>query len=438
MFRSMWCAMALAVAAFPAQAQDSLREEIRQLQQRLQQLEKRLEQTESTATQAAAQASSRPQTESALNPGVSVILNGVYGNFSRDPNTYRLNGFVPTMGEVAAGRRGLSLGESELALMSNIDHMFRGTLIASISPDNSSIDVEEGYIQTIGLSHGFTIKAGRFFSAVGYQNQIHAHAWDFADTPLAMKVFLGNQLNEDGIQFKWVAPTDLYFDAGVEFGRGRQFPSGVDRNKNGFGSTNLFTHLGGDLGQSIAWQTGLSHLRTSPQDRIYDDVVTNSFTGKSRLWVLDGVLKWAPNGNPTYNNFKLQGEYFRRNEDGNLTFDTAGAALTDGLNSRQSGWYLQGVYQFLPQWRFGYRYDRLDSGTTSIGLVNSGALGAADFPILEAYRPKRHTAMIDWNPSEFSRIRLQFARDYSRLNQPDNQLLLQYIVSLGAHGAHKF
>ncbi len=438
MFRSMWCAVALAVAAFPAQAQDSLREEIKQLQQRLQQLEKRLEQTESTATQAAVQASSRPQTESALNPGVSVILNGVYGNFSRDPNTYRLNGFVPTMGDVAAGRRGLSLGESELAFMSNIDHMFRGTLIASISPDNSSIDVEEGYIQTIGLSHGFTIKAGRFFSAVGYQNQIHAHAWDFADTPLAMKVFLGNQLNEDGIQFKWVAPTDLYFDAGVEFGRGRQFPSGVDRNKNGFGSTNLFTHLGGDLGQSIAWQAGLSHLRTSPQDRAYEDVVTNSFTGKSRLWVLDGVLKWAPNGNPTYNNFKLQGEYFRRNEDGNLTFDTAGAALTDGLNSRQSGWYLQGVYQFLPQWRFGYRYDRLDSGTTNIGLVDSGALSAADFPILGGYNPKRNTVMVDWNPSEFSRIRLQFARDYSRLNQPDNQLLLQYIVSLGAHGAHKF
>src|SRR6267143_4563319 len=204
MFRSMWCAMALAVAALPAQAQESdtakLREELRQLQQRLQQLEKRLEQAESTATQAAVQASSRPQTESALNPGVSVIMNGVYGNFSRDPNTCRLNGFVPTMGDVAAGRRGLSLGESELAFMSNIDHLFRGTLIASISPDNSSIDVEEGNIQTIGLSNGFTIKAGRFFSAVGYQNQVHAHAWDFTDTPLAMKVFLGNQLNEDGIQ----------------------------------------------------------------------------------------------------------------------------------------------------------------------------------------------------------------------------------------------
>ena len=444
MHRNMLCAVALAMATTSAQAQDSVREEIKELQQRLQELEKRLEQTESTATQAAVQASSRPQTESALNPGVSVILNGVYGNFSRDPSTYRLNGFVPTMGDVAAGRRGLSLGESELAFMSNIDPMFRGTLVASISPDNSSIDVEEGYIQTIGLSNGFTIKAGRFFSAVGYQNQVHAHAWDFADTPLAMKVFLGNQLNEDGIQFKWVAPTDLYFDIGVELGRGRQFPSGVDRNKNGFGSTNLFTHLGGDLGQSIAWQTGLSHLWTSPRDRAYADLdstgkgVVNSFTGKSRLWVLDAVLKWAPNGNPTYNNFKLQGEYFRRTENGDLTFDTASRALTDGLTSRQSGWYLQGVYQFLPQWRVGYRYDRLDSGTTHIGLVDSGALSAADFPILGGYNPKRNTLMVDWNPSEFSRIRLQFARDYSRLNQPDNQILLQYIVSLGAHGAHRF
>src|SRR5207302_8057989 len=110
--------------------------------------------------------------------------------------------------------------------------------------------------------------------------------------------------------------------------------------------------------------------------------VVNSFTGKIRLWVLDGVLKWAPNGNPTYNNFKLQGEYFQRKENGDLTFDTATRALTDGLISRQSGWYLQGVYQFLPQWRVGYRHDRLDSGPTDIGPVHSGAFRPADFPIL--------------------------------------------------------
>jgi len=278
---------------------------------------------------------------------------------------------------------------------------------------------------------------------VGYQNQIHAHAWDFTDAPLANKVFLGNQLNEDGIQLKWVAPTSLYWDVGVEAGRGRQFPAGPagGRNKNGVSSGNVFTHVGGDFGTGAAWQTGLSFLSTSPQDRSFDNldssgtpVNTNSFTGDSRLWVLDGILKWAPNYNPTYTNFKLQGEYFRRKEDGNLTFDTTGTAQIGGFTSAQSGWYLQSVYQFVPMWRVGYRYDRLNSGTTNL----SAPLTAADFPILAAYNPTKHTVMADWSPSEFSRVRLQFAQDKSRSDVTDHQVFLQYIVSLGAHGAHKF
>ena len=92
----------------------------------------------------------------------------------------------------------------------------------------------------------------------------------------------------------------------------------------------------------------------------------------------------------------------------------------------------------LPQWRAGYRYDQLSSGSTSIGLVGTGALAAADFPILGGYNPKRNTLMVDWSPSEFSRFRLQIARDYSRMGMIDNQIFLQYIVSMGAHGAHKF
>src|SRR6266850_734469 len=339
MHRILLFSVAFAMAVPFARAQESLpqmRDELKKLQQRIDELEGRVKDAESTATQAAAQASSRPQTESALNPGVSVILNGVYANLSKDPATYRINGLIPTMGDVAPPTR------------------------------------------------GFTIKAGRFFSAVGYQNQIHAHAWDFTDAPLAMRAFLGGQLNEDGVQLRWVAPTPLYWDIGTELGRGRAFPASLsDSGKNGARSLNFFTHLGGDVGQSIAWQAGLSHFRTDPSDRPYDDLdslgnpVTNTFTGTSRLWVIDGILKWAPNGNPTYNNFKLQGEYFHRKEDGSLTFDTASAALTNSLSSRQSGWYAQGVYQFLPQWRAGYRFDQLSSGSTSIGLVDSGVRTAA-------------------------------------------------------------
>jgi len=429
---------ALAVAAalgLPHAATAQTQDELRALREQVRQLDRRVQEAEATAQQAAVQASSRPTGENAMNPAVSVILNGIYSNLSQDPTAFRINGFTPTLGEVGPGVRGFSLGESELALAANIDHNFRGTLIASISPEDG-IGVEEGTIQTLALSYGFTIKAGRFFSGVGYQNQIHAHAWDFTDAPLANKVFLGNQLGEDGVQLKWVAPTETYFDVGVEVGRGRQFPAGPagGRNKNGVSSGNVFAHVGGDLGTGLAWQTGVSYLSTSPQDRTFDDPTgtTNSFTGQSRLWVLDGILKWAPNYNPTYTNFKLQGEYFRRKEDGDLTSGTA--AQTGGFASVQSGWYLQSVYQFVPMWRVGYRYDRLDSGSTSF----SAPLNAADFPILAAYNPTRHTVMADWSPSEFSRVRLQFASDKSRSDVTDKQVFLQYIVSLGAHGAHKF
>lgn len=443
----------------------ALREQVRLLREsyekRIEALEQRLQsigQTTGRAVatgeagtavhQSAAQPGSSAAGESAFNPGISLILNGTYGNVSRDPANYRVAGFVPTGGEAAPPNRGLSLGESELVFTANIDHYFRGTLITALAPDNT-LGVEVATLQTTALSNGFSIKAGRFFSSVGYQNEIHAHAWDFVDAPLANKAFLGNQMADDGVQLKWVAPTDLYLDLGAEFGRGRAFPGGPDggRSKNGVGSGNLFAHLGGDLGASTAWQIGVSHLQTAPQDRSYTDSdstgasVSNAFNGKSRLWTLSGVLKWAPNGNRTQTNFKLQGEYFRRNEDGALTYDTAAASLgrqTGSYASRQSGWYLQGVYQFMPQWRAGYRYDRLSAGTTSLGLVNTGALTAADFPILGAYNPTRNTFMLDWSPSEFSRIRLQFARDRSLSGSTDNQIFFQYIMSLGAHGAHTF
>ena len=428
MSRNTWCAMALAVAMLPAYGQD-VREELKQLQQRIQQLEKRLQETENVA----AQASARPAGENAFNPAVSVILQGTAARSSLDPNTYRITGFAPPTGEIGPARRGFSLGESELFMTANIDPYFRGQLVASLTPEDT-VEVEEAFFQTLALGKGFTIKGGRFLSSIGYQNQIHQHAWDFQDAPLAYKAFLGGRLNDDGVQLRWVAPTDLLVELGTELGQGRTFP-GTAPNKNGTGLWTAFAHVGGDIGTSTAWRTGLSYVRTSPQDRAVPDMDalgTQSFTGRSNLWIADFILKWAPGGNPTVTNFKLQGEYFRRKESGELDFNNV--AFGD-YSSRQSGWYLQGVYQFMPQWRAGYRYDRLSHGSVTNGI----GLTAADSPLLLTdYNPTRNALMLDWSPTEFSRIRLQLASDKSRFGVTDRQLLLQYIYSLGAHGAHTF
>jgi hypothetical protein len=333
--------MALSGAA-PAQEAAGLaqiREEIRQMRQayeeRISALEKRLAEAEAKAATAQAGAvptepnAGKPQAnvataetaappmagagsgENAFNPAISLILQGTYANTSQDPNTYHITGFVPSGGEVAPPKRSFGLGETELAMAANIDPYFRGVAIASLAPAGG-VNVEEAYFQTLALPEGLTLKGGRFYSGIGYLNEQHQHVWDFQDAPLVYKAFLGNQLKQDGLQLKWIAPTELLVELGAELSSGDQFP-GSDRNKNGVGGSALLAHVGGDIGDSYAWRGGLSYLKTSPSGRTYQDTdslggpVTNSFTGSAKLWVADAVLKWSPHGNATYTNFKLQG-----------------------------------------------------------------------------------------------------------------------------------
>jgi hypothetical protein len=106
------------------------------------------------------------------------------------------------------------------------------------------------------------------------------------------------------------------------------------------------------------------------------------------------------------------------------------AAVTDAYNARQSGWYAQAVYRFVPRWRAGVRYDQVDTHELSAG-ANAALFDTG------GWTPRRASLMLDWSHSEFSRVRLQWTRDRS---QPDtgSEVRVQYIMSLGAHGAHAF
>jgi len=379
----------------------------------------------------------------AFNPSISTILTGNYASLSKDPATYRIAGFIPPPDTEGPGNRSFNLDESELTVSSNVDPYFFANVTAAIQGDNS-IDIEEAYFKTLALNNGFTLKTGRFFSGTGYLNEIHSHNWDFADQPLIYQAFFGGaQLAQDGAQLRWVAPIDYFLEFGGEAGSARSFP-GTQRDSNGLGSDALFVHIGGDVGDSTSWRAGVSWLDMRSSARAYDDVdqfgtpVTDAFSGTSRTWMIDGTLKWAPHGDPTHHLFKLQGEWMHRSEDGQLAFDVTGRDLSGGYSSSQSGWYLQAVYEFIQRWRAGVRYDSLSSGTPNIGLVSSGLLPLAAFPALASASPERTSVMLDWSLSEFSRFRAQYAWDDARLSERDRQFILQYILSIGAHGAHKF
>ncbi len=413
----------------------AIREQIQQLKQsyeeRISQLERKLQQAENRPSEAVVQAApvQAPAGEGAFNPAVSLILSGTYGNLTQNP-AKPATGFA--MSANPGHQKGFNLGESELGISANIDPDFRGFATMSLLPAGG-VAVENAFVQTAMLGNGINLKFGRYFSSLGYLNEQHAHAWDFVDQPLVYATFWNNQLGEDGVQAKWLAPTDLFFELGGELGRGRGFP-GTDRTKNGTGSGVLFAHLGDDIGIEHSWRAGASLHQTRMSNSVSQDpvnpLINNSFSGDSKTAGLDFVWKYSPQGNTANRYLKLQGEYFQRKQNGLLTYN---AAATDGYSVTQNGWYLQSVYQFMPHWRTGLRYDRLDPGTASVGALIAGNVAAG-----YGYLPSRTSWMLDYSPSEFSRLRLQLARDNSRLGLTDNQLFLQYIMSMGAHGAHQY
>ena len=419
---------------------DDLRAEIQQLKQlyetRLGDLEARLKLAEVQPMPTARQAESAPTQSNAFNPEMSLILSGQYAR--RDDLEERvITGFMPAGGHDHGSERGFNLNHTELVLTANVDPLWRGQ--ANLAIADGEVEVEEAWFQSLGLGQGMTLKAGRFASNLGYLNEQHPHAWDFVDAPLMYQTLFGEHYIQDGLQLKWLAPTDTFLEFGLEAGAGNN-PPGANSNTNGLGAWTAFAHIGGDIGTSSSWRAGVSYLHAKPNERAghWEDLdaaeVETQFSGISKTWLADFVWKWAPEGNPKERNFSLQGEWFQRRESGDLNClgGRCGVESTDAYATRQSGWYAQALYQFMPAWRAGLRYERLDSGKQDFGATNGTLLETPE------YDPSKLSLMLDWSPSEFSRLRLQYAKDKSMVGIDENQWTLQYIMSLGSHGAHKF
>ena len=367
----------------------------------------------------------------AFNPAISLILNGHYASYSRDPADFELPGFLLDE-QAALPSEGLSLDETELAVSANVDDKYYGSFTASLeqSGGNTSVELEEAFVETLSLPKGLKVKAGRFLSDVGYLNPIHAHAWDFSDAPLAYVAMLNTAYADTGVQLRWVVPTTLFVEAGGELMRGDSFPAADGAASGGTGAWTVFAHVGGDVGSTSSWRAGLSRISADANARTSAfGGGSAAFTGASDVTIADFVWKWAKNGNPRDRNYVIQAEYLHRSEEGTLEVGTPLPSERGPYNGTQNGYYVQGVYQFRPRWRLGARFDRLDANN-AVGVT-------APTPLVERHRPSRVSAMTDFANSEFSRLRLQLSRDESGASA-DDQVVLQYIMSLGAHGAHRF
>ncbi|MEJ8567765.1 hypothetical protein [Elongatibacter sediminis] len=366
--------------------------------------------------------------DNSFNPAIGVIFQGQAWAYGEDPESYAVPGF-PLGGEAGPVPEGFSLAETELNISANVDDKFTAwlTLPVVYEDGEAAVEIEEAWVETLALPAGLSLRLGRSYSNIGYLNNQHSHSWDFTDQPLPYQAFLGGQYLDDGLQLRWLAPTPVYLELSGELVRGDRYPAGGAVN-SGVGAYTLSARSGGDVGISHSWLAGFSWLHAEAEGRESgDEDDPLGFDGETDLYIASFVWKWAPYGNWRERNFKLQAEYLWRDEDGDY-------ALPDGFAApwrvSQRGWYVQAVFQPFPQWRFGARIDQLETDLPSAHWVDTPLFpGSGD--------PKRYSMMVDWSNSEFSRLRFQYNRDESAAYD-DDQFGLQYIHSIGAHGAHTF
>lgn len=193
-----------------------------------------------------------------------------------------------------------------------------------------------------------------------------------------------------------------------------------------------FVKVSPDVGYSGGLQFGasLGHSRLHQEQR-EGDAGTEALEGTTTFFGLDAVYRYDSGKQWGVGDVTLQGEYFRRSKDLGIVGLGSDAVAGPLLDFAQDGLYVQGVYGFAPRWTTGFRFD-------IAGLVNrvdeAGATTGFD-------SSRRYTANVTFNPTEFSRLRFQYTRgDFAAVSGREtfNQVWLQFQMSLGAHGAHRF
>lgn len=389
-----------------------------------------------------------------LNPSITAVIRGLAAAYSADES--EIPGF--RLGhESERAPEGFSLDHSELVLASDVSDAVRGNLTIGIHAhpgESAEVEVEEAYVRTLpgaGLPGGISVKAGRALWTFGYLNERHAHEDDFADHSLPYRVYLDNAFNDDGIELSLALPS--VFDGRIGGGlfRGDDYPFGG--SDDGRRTWSAFAHFGGELGSNSSWRLGGSLLDGEPkgvgdphdheeEEHAHEEeeegnaafFSEGSFTGDRQLYGIDAGFAWAPTGDARQSGLTLLGEYLWLKDSGTYTIveeelevETEGDEMhvhvheheeTLDFDGRSSGWYAQAVYRIMPEWRIGARYSRLRT-------PNEAEVG---------HDPRALAVMADWTDDRFGQVRLQYNREELTDKEEDDQVILQYTVTLGSHG----
>lgn len=361
------------------------------------------------------------------NPNISLSADAfVYGSTLDDGEleSRGIPGFT-ALGKDA--RNGFNMGAAEdgaeLFVFAPVDPYFN--LYVNLPFSDQGVALEEAFAVTTALPEGLQVKLGKFKSNFSRLNAQHPHAWDFFDIALPYRAFLGNEGTggEKGMQLTWLPSLPFYTQLGAELLQGENDLLFGAPARSGPHAFSFFVKGSFDLADDSTLYFGPSVLlgKTRNSSIVADAEVD----GRSALYGLEALWKWKPSRRA---GVTIQGEYLFLTQSGDVT--DAVAQTVESLRRRQDGFYLQGIYQ-LGRWRFGARYDMLE--------LFADTFRRADLQQELGATPWRATGSVEFNPSEFTRIRLQYNHDRTgRDGRSNDEAILQFIFGIGAHAAHSF
>jgi len=409
--------------------QQSYTQQINALEQRLVGLESK---SDNSATTVNSTAISSPSTTTTSNSGFKIGLSGLFAGGGSSVDNDALEGLQG--GAHDPNQNGFTVQNVELSMGGTVGPYFdaQANIIFQIDADGETVvELEEAFFTTRSLPWGLQVKGGQYFTEFGRQNPQHPHTWAFMDQPVVLSRFFGGDgLRSQGVRASWLMPTDWYSELyfGVQNPKGETVTSFLNAPGEDIGGHTLIdrdTRNFGDLLYTARWLNGFDLSDTLSMNLGVSGLWGPNASGTAtdtNIVGADLYLKWQPvysqRGFPF---ISWHTEILQRRYEAGDPGDPSRKTLKD------RGLFTQALWGFKPGWVAGLRaeYASADGNTSTDPLRDTR---------------KRLSPNLTWYPSEYSKVRLQYNRDWTEHlpSKTADSLWLQFEFNLGSHAAHVF
>jgi len=434
-------------AAIASKETDSLRKQLQEMklqmqriqntyEQQIKALEKRLDGLESEqsrpATVARLPAAPRSAQQTNRSSDFQIGLTGLLSAGGSSVDNASLEGLQS--GGHDPNKNGFTLQNLELSMGGTVGPYFdaQANLIFLIDAEGETVvELEEAFFTTRSLPHGLQLKGGQYFTEFGRQNKQHPHTWSFVDQPVILSRFFGGDgLRSQGVRASWLLPTEWYSELylGMQNPKGETVTSFLNAPGEDIGGHTLIDRSVrnfDDLLYSVRWLNGIDVSDTVSMNLGFSGLYGPNASGTTtdtRIIGADLYLKWqAAQSQRGFPFVSWHTEILDRRYEAGDPGDSSRETLNDW------GMFTQALWGFKPGWVAGLRaeYAKADGNTSSDPLRDTR---------------KRLSPNLTWYPNEYSKVRLQYNRDWTEhlADETADSVWLQFEYNLGSHAAHVF